>query len=254
MITLISPAKSLDFDTPCEHGFTLPRFKKQPQELVEVLRTKSESDIQGLMDLSESLAVLNVERYHAFKKRHNLKNSKQAMFAFNGTVYQGLEPEKLTSEEVIYAQDYLRILSGMYGLLRPLDLIQAHRLEMGTRLGFDDYKTLYDFWGDQITQRINNDLRGHENKTIVNLASQEYFKSVNRKLIKGQIVDIEFKDLKNDEFKVLSFFAKKARGLMVQYIIKNQIEKLEDLKQFDIEGYQFDDLDSASDRMLFKRA
>lgn len=253
MLTLISPAKSLDFDSPCAHEATLPRFKKQPQELIEVLRTKSESDIQSLMDLSESLAVLNVERYHAFKKRHNLKNGKQAMFAFNGTVYLGLEPEKLTSDEVVYAQGHLRILSGMYGLLRPLDLIQAHRLEMGTKLVFDDYKNLYDFWENQITQRINNDLRGHNNKTIINLASQEYFKSVNRKLIKGQIVDIEFKDLKNGEFKVLSFFAKKARGSMAQYIIKNNIENIEDLKQFDVEGYLFDDIESTEERFLFKR-
>jgi cytoplasmic iron level regulating protein YaaA (DUF328/UPF0246 family) len=253
MITLISPAKSLDFDSPCDHEFTLPRFKKQPQELIEVLRTNSESDIQKLMDLSESLAVLNVERYHAFKKRHTQKNSKQAMFAFNGTVYVGLEPEKLTSDEVGYAQEHLRILSGMYGLLRPLDLIQAHRLEMGTRLLFDDYKTLYDFWGNQITQRINSDLRGHQNKIIVNLASQEYFKSINRKLIKGQIVDIEFKDLKNGEFKVLSFFAKKARGLMAQYIIKNNIDNMEDLKRFDVEGYQIDDSESTVNKILFKR-
>lgn len=254
MLTLISPAKSLDFDSTCEHEFTLPRFKKQPQELIEVLRTKSESDIQSLMDLSESLAVLNVERYHAFKKRHNLKNSKQAMFAFNGTVYLGLEPEKLSSKEVGYAQEHLRILSGMYGLLRPLDLIQAHRLEMGTKLGFDDHKTLYDFWGNQITQRINNDLRGHQNKTIVNLASQEYFKSVKRKLVKAQIIDVEFKDLKNGEYKVLSFFAKKARGLMAQYIIKNQIENIEGLKRFDMDGYQFDDLESIEDKFLFKRS
>lgn len=254
MLTLIPPAKSLNFDTPCEHEFTLPRFKKQPQELVQVLQTKSAGDIQSLMDLSENLAELNVERYHAFKKRHTPNNSKQALFAFNGTVYLGLEPEKLDGKEVAYSQEHLRILSGMYGLLRPLDLIQAHRLEMGTRLAFDDYKTLYNFWGDQITRRINNDLRNHSNKTVVNLASQEYFKSVNRKLVKGNVVDIEFKDLKNGEFKVLSFFAKKARGMMAQFIIKNKIEEVEGLKEFDTDGYYFDPVESDNNKLLFKRA
>lgn len=253
MLTLISPAKSLNFETPCDHEATLPRFKKQPQELVEVLKTRSAEDIQSLMGLSESLAVLNVERYHAFKKKHTSSNSKQALFAFNGTVYLGLEPETLNQEEVSYSQDHLRILSGLYGLLRPLDLIQAHRLEMGTRLKFDNFKTLYDFWGDQITKQINTDLKGHKNKTIINLASQEYFKSVNKKLVKGQVVDVEFKDFKNGDFKVISFFAKKARGMMAQYIIKNQIESVEDLKQFDAEGYYFDELVSEDNKLLFKR-
>jgi len=253
MLTLISPAKSLDFDTPCPHESTLPRFKKQPLELIEVLKTKSEEDIQSLMDLSENLAILNVERYHAFKKRHTQKNSKQALFAFNGTVYIGVNSNELDGEEVAYSQDHLRILSGLYGVLRPLDLIQAHRLEMGTRLAFDDYNTLYNFWGNQITKRINNDLRTHENKIIINLASQEYFKSVNRNIIKGKIIDVEFKDLKNDEFKVLSFFAKKARGMMARYIIKNRIEQVDDLKQFDLDGYYFDEVGSADSHFVFKR-
>ncbi len=253
MLTLISPAKSLDFDTVINHDYTLPRFKKQPLELIEVLRKKSESDIQSLMGLSENLAVLNVERYHAFKKSHTLNNSKQALFTFNGTVYQGLEPESLSNDEVAYAQEHLRMLSGLYGLLRPLDLIQAHRLEMGTKLAFGDCKTLYDFWGEQITKRINLDLKDNHNKTIINLASQEYFKSVNRKLIKGKIIDIDFKDLKNGEYKVLSFFAKKARGTMSRYIIQNKIEQVEGLKKYNVDGYYFDDEGSSEGRFLFKR-
>lgn len=253
MFILISPAKSLNFDTPCWHEFTFPRFKKQPQVLIEVLKKKSKKDLQSLMDLSENLATLNIKRYHAFKKRHTKKNSKQALFTFNGIVYLGLEPEKLDDEEIVYTQKHLRILSGLYGLLRPLDLIQAHRLEMGTKLVFDDYKTLYSFWSNQITKRLSNDLKEHNNKTIINLASREYFDAVNRKLIKGKIIDIEFKDLKNGEFKVISFFAKKSRGVMSRYIIKNRIEDVDSLKQFDKDGYYFDAMGSEEDKLLFKR-
>lgn len=253
MIAIISPAKTLDFDTPTGELYTQPRLPKPTQELIDVLQTKSSQDIQSLMSLSENLATLNVNRYQSFKKRHNLKNSKQCVYAFKGDVYIGLDAYTLKENDIEFAQDHLRILSGLYGLLRPLDLIQPYRLEMGTRLTFDSHKSLYDYWEDQIANLLNKDLKKQGDNVLVNLASNEYFKSVKRKSLKAKIINVEFKDFKNGQFKVISFFAKKARGMMSRYIIQNKINQVEALKGFDTDGYYYDAQESTPENLLFKR-
>lgn len=253
MLYVISPAKTLDFETPCDKEKSYPRFQKETLELIGVLREKSPEEIQQLMDISENLAELNASRYKKFRKAKNTKAAKQAVYAFKGDVYIGLEAEELSDEDMLYAQDHLRILSGLYGLLRPLDLIQPYRLEMGTRLAFDDYTTLYNYWADKIVAQVNRDLKKQGDKLLINLASNEYFKAINRPSLKARIVNVDFLDLKNDKYKVISFFAKKARGLMAQYIIKNKINDVEVLKAFDYEGYWFDADSSDENNLIFKR-
>ena len=253
MLYVISPAKTLDFETPCDKEKSYPRFQQETLELIGVLREKSPEEIQELMSLSENLAELNVNRYQKFVKAKNSKRAKQAVYAFKGDVYVGLEAEGLSDEDIVYAQQHLRILSGLYGLLRPLDLIQPYRLEMGTRLAFDDYKTLYNYWADKIVKEVNKDLRKQGDKTLINLASQEYFKAIDRPALKANVVNVDFLDFKNGEYKVISFFAKKARGLMTQFIIKNRINEVEGLKVFDYDGYWFDDKVSDAKNLVFKR-
>lgn len=253
MIALISPAKSLDFENKLDIEYTLPRFPKETKELISVLKEKKPEDIQSLMSLSENLAQLNVERYNGFKSTHNIKNSKTSLHAFKGDVYLGLEAETLDEKGLAFAQEHLRILSGLYGLLRPLDLIQPYRLEMGTKLAFDDYKNLYNFWEDKIVKLLLKDLKAQGDNTILNLASNEYFKSVNRKPLKATVIDTEFKDFKNGQYKIISFFAKRARGLMARYIIDHQINDLESLKGFNYDGYYFDPKESTETKLAFKR-
>lgn len=253
MLYVISPAKTLDFETPCDKEKSYPRFQKETLELIGVLREKSPEDIQELMSLSENLAELNVSRYQKFAKSKNSVRAKQAVYAFKGDVYLGLEAEELSDEDIAYAQDHLRIISGLYGFLRPLDLIQPYRLEMGTRLAFDDFKTLYNYWADRIVDQVNKDLKKQGDKILINLASQEYFKAIDRPSLKAEVINVDFLDQKNGKFKVISFFAKKARGLMAQYIVKNQINDPEGLKAFDYQGYWFD-VDSSNDnKFVFKR-
>lgn len=254
MIAILSPAKSLDFEKQFNIRDTKTRFKEETNHLIEVLKSKSEEEVQELMSISDKLAQLNVERYDNFKKR-TPKYAKQAILAFQGDVYQGLAAESFSHEEHDYAQQHLRILSGLYGLLRPLDLIQPYRLEMGTKLETDKGNNLYDFWGDKITKELKKDLKSQGDNILINLASNEYFKSVNKKDLKKdfQIIDIEFKDFKNGKYKIISFFAKKARGLMSRYIVKNQIKKVEDLKGFDLDGYSFDESESTKNKLAFKR-
>ncbi len=254
MIAILSPAKSLDFEKQFDIKSANTRFNDETQQLIDVLKTKSEEEVQELMSISDKLAQLNVERYDNFKKRIP-KHAKQAALAFQGDVYQGLEAEDFSQEEHDYAQQHIRILSGLYGLLRPLDLIQPYRLEMGTKLKTDKGNNLYDFWGDKITDQLKKDIKSQGDKILINLASNEYFKSINKKEFKKdfKIVDVEFKDFKNGKYKIISFFAKKARGLMARYIVKNQIEKIEDLKGFDLDGYSFDAQDSTDSKLAFKR-
>ncbi|WKV11134.1 peroxide stress protein YaaA [Marivirga harenae] len=254
MIAILSPAKSLDFEKQFDLRSTKTRFNEETHQLIEVLKTKSEEEVQDLMSISDSLAKLNVERYDNFKKR-TPKHAKQAALAFQGDVYQGLVAEDFTQEEHDFAQQHIRILSGLYGLLRPLDLIQPYRLEMGTKLETDKGNNLYEFWGDKITDQLRKDIKSQGDKILVNLASNEYFKSVNIKELKKdyQIIDVEFKDFNNGKYKIVSFFAKKARGLMARYIVKNQIGKVEDLKAFDLDGYAFDEKDSTDSKLAFKR-
>lgn len=253
MLLVISPAKTLDFETPCDSEASYPRFRKETMELIGVLKEKSPEEIRQLMDISENLAELNVSRYNTFRAAKHPKVAKQSVYAFKGDVYIGLEAEELDNEDIMYAQEHLRILSGLYGLLRPLDVIQPYRLEMGTRLAFDDYRTLYNYWADKIAKLVNRDLKSQGDKVLINLASQEYFKAIDRKALKARIVDIEFLDFKNGKYKVISFFAKKARGMMARYIIKNRINDPEGLKQFDMEGYYFDEESSSENKLVFKR-
>ncbi|MDN5202432.1 peroxide stress protein YaaA [Fulvivirgaceae bacterium BMA10] len=253
MIAVISPAKTLDFESPCIEEHSLPRFGKETLELVNVLRTKTSDDIRALMDVSENIAELNVERYRRFRAKKNPKSAKQSIFAFKGDVYIGLNAEALSEDDINYAQTHLRILSGLYGLLRPLDLIQAYRLEMGTKLAFDDYTTLYNYWSDKIVSAVQRDLKRQGDNILINLASNEYFKAINRNSLKAKVINVEFKDFKDDDHKVISFFAKRARGMMARFIIKNKINTVEGLQAFDYEGYYFD-TDSSNEReLVFKR-
>jgi len=253
MLFVISPAKTLDFDTPVTAETSYPRFKKETMELINVLKEKSPEDIQKLMSLSENLAELNVNRYNSFRAAKHPKVAKQSVYAFKGDVYIGLDVESLSQDDVAYAQNHLRILSGLYGLLKPLDVIQPYRLEMGTRLATNDHNTLYSYWDDKIAKLMNRELKHQGDKVLINLASQEYFKALDRKALKAKVVDVEFLDFKNDKYKVISFFAKKARGMMARYIIQNRINTPEGLKGFDTEGYFFDEEGSTEDKLIFKR-
>ena len=253
MIIVISPAKNLDFDSKYDFEVTKPRLLKFTHELVSKLKNKSIQDIEKLMSISTSLATLNAQRFHNFTTNPSLEQTQPAIFAFNGDVYQGLQASSFDTQKMEFAQKHLRILSGLYGILRPLDMIQPYRLEMGTQLAFDDYKTLYDFWDTKIMNLLLEDLESQNDNTIINLASFEYFKSVNKKEFTANIIDIEFKDCKNDQYKIISFYAKKARGLMSKYIIDNSLSDPDDLKGFDYEGYYYDPVASSAQKMAFKR-
>ncbi len=253
MIIVISPAKNLDFDSKYDFEVTKPRLLKSTHELISKLKNKSIQDIEQLMSISTSLATLNAQRFHNFSTNPTLEQTQPAIFAFNGDVYQGLQAPSFDAQKMEFAQKHLRILSGLYGILRPLDMIQPYRLEMGTQLAFDDYKTLYDFWDTKIMNLLLEDLESQNDNTIINLASFEYFKSVNKKEFTANIIDIEFKDFKNDQYKIISFYAKKARGLMSKYIIDNSLSDPDDLKGFDYEGYYYDPVASSAQKIAFKR-
>ncbi len=253
MIAVVSPAKTLNFEKPAKGTPTKPRLLKCANELIGILRTKSPDDLKELMDISDNLAELNVDRYQSYKKSHSEHNAKPSVFAFQGDVYQGLRADSFNEQDLAFAQTHFRILSGLYGLLRPMDLIQPYRLEMGTRLAFDDYNTLYQYWDDTILKLLLKDLKAQGDNIIINLASNEYFKSIEKKGVKARIVDVEFKEFKNGEYKIISFFAKKARGLISRYIIQNQINDVEALKNFQDENYYFDDKASSENFLAFKR-
>lgn len=253
MIAIVSPAKTLDFETENKHKHTLPRFQKEALELIDALKRKSESDISDLMSISDKLATLNVERYHSFTKKKDPAQSKQAVFAFQGDVYQGLQATDFSEKDLEFAQDHFRILSGLYGLLRPLDLIQPYRLEMGTKLKVNDSSNLYEFWEDKIVSQLNRDLKSQGDKILVNLASNEYFKSVDKKKLKANVIDVDFLDFTSGKYKIVSFYAKKARGMMSHYIIKNQLKEVEHLRSFDYDGYIYDDNTSNDQKLVFRR-
>lgn len=245
MLIVISPAKTLDFET--EHStekHSQPALVSQSERLIDVLTTLSPADIEKLMKISPKLSELNVARYHEWELPFSLKNSKQAVHAFKGDVYTGLDAESLNDSDLQYSQDHLRILSGLYGVLRPLDLMQPYRLEMGIRLENPNGKNLYEFWGDLITQTLNEQLSAIDSNVLINLASNEYFKSVKHKKLEADIVTPVFKDWKNGQYKMISFFAKKARGLMTAWVIKNRIESVDELANFNVDGYQFSENDS----------
>ena len=254
MLFLLSPAKSLDYETPVgDVPHTLPQFVPQSQALIEVLRQKSPQQIAELMDLSDALSALNVARYEAWSPKFTAKNSRQAVLAFNGDVYEGLDAKTLNAKQLEWAQAHVCILSGLYGVLRPLDWMQPYRLEMGTSLQNPKGANLYKFWGSQIAEYLNERLAKDKSPVIVNLASQEYFKSVDRKALQARVIECVFEDFKGGKYKVISFNAKRARGLMARYAIKNKITKPEGLLKFDLEGYAYDAAASEPDRLVFRR-
>ena len=252
MLIVLSPAKSLDLESPSttkEH--TTPDFIPRAAELIEVLRTYSPAGIAELMDLSDTLAMLNVSRYAHWSEDH--LDARQAIMSFNGDVYAGLDARTLGATEIAYAQRHLRILSGLYGLLRPLDRMHAYRLEMGTRLKNPRGSNLYAFWGDSVTQALNAQLLEVKASALVNLASEEYFKSVKPKLLDVPVITPVFEDWKNGKYKIISFFAKRARGLMARYAAQHGVTDPEQLKDFDVDGYAFDAAASNESTWVFRR-
>lgn len=254
MLMLLSPAKKLDYDSSVRTTLhTQPQFVPQAEALIKVLRTKSADDISKLMSLSDALAELNVQRYAQWQPSFDLSNSRQAILAFNGDVYEGLEAPSLSDKQLEWAQEHLAILSGLYGVLRPLDLMQAYRLEMGTKLKNDQGSNLYAYWGAQLAQYLNGRLESHKKPWVLNLASEEYFKAVDRKALKANVVQAVFQDEKNGAWKVISFHAKRARGLMARYVIENRIQDAAALQGFDSEGYRFAQAESTDDKLVFRR-
>jgi hypothetical protein len=254
MLFLLSPAKSLDFDPPAaDVRHTQPLFVPQARELIGLLRQKSPQEIASLMHLSDSLAGLNVARYQAWSDKFTAKNAKQAVLAFNGDVYDGFDAKSLDPEDLAWAQDHVCILSGLYGVLRPLDYMQPYRLEMGTRLPNPRGKDLYQFWGSQIADYLNTRLQRDASPVIINLASQEYFKAVEKQALKARVVDCVFEDFKDGHYKIISFYAKRARGLMARFAATRRLSLPEQLKGFDLDGYGFEVTESSTERMVFRR-
>ena len=255
MLILLSPAKSLDLDTPlpAELPHTLPEFRQEAAQLIEVLRPLAPQQVASLMHLSDALAALNVARYAAWSPRFTAKNARPALLTFNGDVYEGLDARSLARSDLDWAQDHLAILSGLYGVLRPLDWMQPYRLEMGTRLATPAGANLYHFWGDRLAEYLNQRLAGDPAPVLLNLASQEYFKAVDRKALRPRVVECVFEDWKGGSWKIISFHAKRARGLMARHAIQQRARKPEDLRGFDAEGWAHDAAASSTDRMVFRR-
>ena len=248
MLLVISPAKNLDYETPPPtKRATKATMLDEAQTLIDQLKPLSPQQVSSLMGISDALGVLNYDRYQNWQRPFTKTNAKQAMFAFKGDVYIGLQAYDFDAEDIDFAQRHLRMLSGLYGVLRPLDLIQPYRLEMGTKLKNSKGKDLYDFWADKITETLNKQLKATKSDVLINLASNEYFKSVHRENLRAEVITPVFKDYKNGQYKVLSFFAKKARGLMSAYIIKNRLGSADQIKHFDWHGYAFNS-DMSNDR------
>lgn len=258
MILVLSPAKALDYDTPPAIAtHSQPDFLDDAAELIELLRVRTPAQIAELMSLSDALASLNVARYATWSRPFAPANAKQAVLAFNGDVYEGLDAVSLSAADLDWAQDHLRILSGLYGLLRPLDLMQPYRLEMGTRLANARGANLYAFWGERITSELNRLLDARREAggeaVLLNLASAEYFKSVKPKLLRARLVEAVFEDWKDGRYRIISFYAKRARGLLARHVIRERIERVDGLTAFDAEGYAFAADASTPDRLVFRR-
>ena len=254
MLFLLSPAKTLDYDTPVgDLPHTRPAFVNEAAELVGVLRRQSPAQVARLMDLSDELAALNVSRYQAWVPRFTAQNSRHAVLAFNGDVYGGLDAKSLAAGALQWAQAHVCILSGLYGVLRPLDRMQPYRLEMGTALKTPRGVNLYQFWGARIAESLNRRLVADLTPVVVNLASQEYFKAVDRKVLQARVVECVFEEYRSGQYKVISFMAKRARGLMARYAIQHRVAKPKALQGFDSEGYAFDAAASEPDRLVFRR-
>ena len=255
MLAVVSPAKNLDYESNLPSlDVTQPRLLDNAEELVKVCRQLSPQQLGSLMKISDKLAGLNAARFEQWRRPFNEENARPAMFAFNGDVYTGLDAASLNSEAINTAQQQLRILSGLYGVLRPLDLMQPYRLEMGTKLDNPKGKNLYEYWGDTITELLNDDLARLGSSTLVNLASNEYFSAVKPKALNADIITPVFKDEKNGQYKVISFYAKKARGLMARFIVNQKPKSVSDLKEFDASGYRFNEAMSSDKQLVFCRA
>lgn len=253
MLMVISPAKTLDYESPLTtEKHTQPELLEPARALVDQLKKLEPHQISNLMSISDKLGQLNAERFNNWHTPFTLNNARQAILAFKGDVYTGLNAESFSDREFQFAQKHLRMLSGLYGVLKPLDLMQPYRLEMGTKLENQRGKDLYSFWGNTITEEINR-LLNDDDGVLVNLASNEYFKAVHKKDLEGRLVTPNFKDQKNGQYKIISFYAKKARGLMCRYAIQNGITNAEDLKNFDLEGYHFSPKQSDASNWIFLR-
>lgn len=253
MLMLISPAKTLDYDAaPVTQTYTQPRYLEDSAELIKQLQQLSAQDIASLMSLSDKLAGLNMARFQSWAPPFDMENAKQAVLAFRGDVYTGLDADTMTEADFEFAQQHLRILSGLYGVLRPLDLMQAYRLEMGTKFSNSRGKDLYAFWGAKLRESIEAE-PALEDGVLINLASNEYFKATQAKKLSARVITPQFKDWKNGQYKMISFYAKKARGLMARFIIDNRIDKVDELKSFDREGYQYSAELSDGDNWVFTR-
>lgn len=254
MLIVLSPAKSLDYDTPpTTDVHTTPGFIPRSAELIEVLKKLSPADIGSLMGISDQLSVLNVNRYATWSRKFTTKNAKQAVLAFNGDVYEGLDAASLNAKQLDFVQNHVRILSGLYGMLRPLDLMQPYRLEMGTKLANPHGKDLYAFWGSEVTDALNAEIAQQKAPVLVNLASEEYFKVVKPKLLKAKVISPVFEDWKGGKYKIISFYAKRARGLMARYAALKGINQPEKLKGFDLDGYAFAEDASTDSKWVFRR-
>lgn len=254
MLMVISPAKTLDYETPATtNRHSQPQFMEQAAQLIEVMREFSPQQLSELMKISDKLAGLNVARFAEWQPECTTDNAKQALLAFKGDVYTGLDADSLNEEQLDYANTHLRMLSGLYGLLRPLDLMQPYRLEMGTKLANPGGKNLYEFWDQLLTESLNQYMDEQGMSTLLNLASNEYFKAVKPKLLKAQLINVDFKDQKNGQYKIISFYAKKARGLMARYVIEKRINSLEGLQAFDVDGYYYSAEQSKPDHLVFLR-
>ena len=253
MIIVLSPSKTLDFITKTSVEYTNPEFLNETFELILTLRKLTKTDISRLMSISENLASLSYVRYAHFSTTPTLEASRPAIYAFKGDVYNGLAIDHYNDEDIQYAQNHLRIISGLYGLLRPLDLIQPYRLEMGVKLANHKGKNLYEYWKDIVTIKLNALLQSTNDNILVNLASTEYFKAINIKLLQSKLITPVFKEKKGDKEKIVALFAKRARGMMASYIVKNRINTVEGLKEFKQDGYRFDGVTSLKDQIVFIR-
>lgn len=254
MITLLSPAKKLNFDpVTTKLEATMPMLKEDTVELAKVAKKQSADDLKKLMHISDNLAELNAERFKAFNLDGKSNSAKPAGLTFDGDVYWGLEAKSLSDDDLAYAQDHLRILSGLYGVLRPLDSMQAYRLEMGTKLATKRGKSLYDFWGSTIAETLNTDMAAHDDKTIVNLASNEYFKAVDKNTISSPVITAKFLNVKDGKARALMYYAKYGRGLMARWIMQNRIDRAEGLKDFNLDGYKLDKKASSETELVFSR-
>jgi len=254
MLLVLSPAKSLDFESPVPTAkFTQPDYLDDSAQLIRTLRKKTPEDLSELMHISTKLGELNVARNLNWQIPFDTNNARQAIYAFTGDVYVGMDVPTLNQKDMAYAQNHLRILSGLYGLLRPLDLMQPYRLEMSTALRQGRHKNLYEFWGSRLSEGLNEALKGHRSRLLLNLASNEYFRAVDKKVLDADIISPVFKDYKNGQYKVISFFAKKARGMMAAYIIKNRLESPAGIRDFDMAGYRYSANDSSDKAPVFLR-